>query len=92
MDELIKELVEDIKKQKKVVEKISEKNNKGTKIVAKVNKNGCVEILGISGSEVALLSTICLILQQMEKHCDDSAENMAMMIAKAFEMEKKKND
>ena len=86
MDELIKELVEDFKKQ----EKKDEKDNKGTKIVAKVNKNGCVKILGISGNQVSLLSTICLILREMEKYSDDSAEDMAMMIAKALEMEKKK--
>lgn len=92
MDNLIKELVEDFKKQKDKVEKRDEKLNKANKIVAKVNKEGCVEVLGVSGSQSSLLSTICLILQEMEKHSEDSAEAMAMIILTAIEMRKKMND
>ena len=92
MDELIKELVEDLKKQEKKVEKISEKTNKSAKIVFKANEKGDVEVVGISGSQTALLSAICVILDQMEKSCDDSAEHMATIILTTLEMEKKKND
>lgn len=91
MDNLIKELVEDFKKEKKV-EEAGEKINKENKIVAKVNKNGDVEILGVSGNQSALLSTICMILREIEKHSDDSAEHMAMIILSALEMEKEMRD
>lgn len=92
MDNLIKELVEDFKKQEKKVEKISEKVNNKNKIVVKVNEKGCVEVLGVSGSQSALLSSICLILQEMEKYSDNTAEHMAMIILTALEMEKKINE
>lgn len=92
MDNLIKELVEDFKKQKDKVEKKSKEINNANKIVAKVNEKGCVEVLGVSGSQSALLSTICLILQEMEKHSDYSAKQMAMIILTALEMEKKIDD
>ena len=92
MDNLIKELVEDFKKQEDKVKKHCEKLNKANKIVCKVNENGGVEILGVSGSQSALLSTICLILREMEKHSDDSAEHMAMIILTALEMEKEINE
>ena len=88
MDNLIKELVEDFKKQEKKVEEATEKIDKEAKIVAKVNKNGDVEILGVSGSKTALLSTICVILSNMEEHDEDSAEHMAKIILTALEMEK----
>ena len=88
MDDLIKELIEDFKKQEKKVEEATEKIDKEAKIVAKVNKNGDVEILGVSGSKTALLSTICVILSNMEKHSDDSAEDMAKIILTVLEMEK----
>lgn len=91
MDKLIKELVEDFKKEKKV-EEATEKINKENKIVAKVNKNGGVEILGVSGNQSALLSTICLILRNIEEHSEDSAEHMAMIILAALEMEKEMHD
>lgn len=92
MDNLIKELVEDFKKQEKKVDKKVEKMNKASKIVANVDENGCVEVLGVSGNQSALLSTICLILQEMAKHSDDSAEHMAMIVLAALEMRKKMND
>ena len=92
MDNLIKELVEDFKKQEDKVEKHCEKLNKANKIVAKVDENGAVEILGVSGGQSALLSTICIILREMEKHSDDSAEHMAMIILTALEMEKEMHD
>ena len=66
--------------------------NKASKIVANVDENGCVKVLGARGSQSALLSTICLILQEMAKHSDDSAEAMAMIILTAIEMRKKMND
>lgn len=88
MDDLIKEVVEDFKKQENKVEKATEKISKASKIVAKVNENGGVEVLGVSGSQSALLSTICIILRRMEKYSDDSAEHMAMIILTALEMEK----
>lgn len=92
MDNLIKELVEDFKKQEDKVEKHCEKLNKANKIVAKVDENGAVEILGVSGGQSALLSTICIILREMEKHSDDSAEHMAMIILTALEMGKEMHD
>lgn len=92
MDNLIKELVEDFKKEKKKVEEPTEKINKEAKIVAKVNKNGGVEIFGISGNQSSLLSTICIILREMEKHSDDSAEHMAMIILTALEMDIELNE
>ncbi len=92
MDNLIKELVEDFKKEKKKIEKESEKRNKESKIVAKVNENGDVEVLEVNGSLSALLSTLCLILSEMEKYSDDSAENMVKVILTALEMEKKMHD
>ncbi len=92
MDNLIKELVEDFKKEKKKIEKESEKRNKESKIVAKVNENGDVEVLEVNGSLSALLSTFCLILSEMEKYSDDSAENMVKVILTALEMEKKMHD
>lgn len=88
MDNLIKQLVEDFKKQENKIEEATEKINKANKIVAKVNKNGGVEILGVSDNQSALLYTICIILREMEKHSDDSAEHMAMIILTALEMEK----
>lgn len=92
MDEMAKELVYEFKKQKKEVEKISEKTNKSTKIVFKANEKGYVEVVEINGSQTALLSAVCIILQEMEKFSDDSAEHMAMIILTALEMEKKKNE
>lgn len=92
MDNLIKEIVEDFKKEEKKLDKKVEKMNKGSKIVANVNENGCVEALVISGSQSALISTICLILQEMAKQSDDSAEHMAMIILGALEMRKEMND
>ena len=92
MDNLIKKLVEDFKKERKKNEHESEKTNKEAKIVAKVNEEGNVEVLGVSGNQSALLSTICIILREMEKHSEDSAEHMAMIILTALEMEKELND
>lgn len=92
MDNLIKELVEEFKKEQSKFKNKSEKINKANKIVAKVNKNGDVEVLGVSGNKSALLSTICLILRNMEEHSEDSAEHMAMIILTALEMEKEMHD
>lgn len=96
MDNLIKELVEDIKKEEKKLDKKVEKTSKANKIVANVDENGCVEVLGVSGNQLALLFTICLILQEMARHSDDSAEYMAKIILTALEMrkemEKENND
>ena len=93
MDNLIKELVEDFKKEKKKVEKEEEKTNNANKIVAKVNENGDVETLIVSGSKSALLSTICVILKEMAKNDNnDSAERMAKVILIALEMERELND
>ena len=91
MDDLIKKLVEELKEEKKI-EEATEEIDKANKIVAKVNKNGNVEVLGVSGNPSALLSTICLILREMEKHSDNTAENMAMIILTTLEMEKEMND
>ena len=92
MDNLIKELVEDFKKKKKKIEKEDKKRNKATKIVAKANENGDVEVLGVDGSESALLSTICLILTEMSKYSENSAEHMAMIILTALKMKEEIND
>lgn len=92
MDNLIKELVEEFKKEKKKIENENKKINKANKIVAKVNEEGCVEVLEISGNQEAILSTICVILQNMEEYGGDSATNMAMLILAALEMRKEIND
>ena len=89
MDDLIKELVEDFKKERKKIARENKKINKSSKIVAKVNEEGCVEVLEIRGSRDAILSTICIILQNMEEYGGDSATNMATIILTALEMEKK---
>lgn len=92
MDNLIKELIEDFKKQENKVEKEEEKISKASKIVAKVNEEGIVEVLGVNGSKSALLSTICLILHNIADHSDDSAKDMAKIILIALEMEKEMHD
>ena len=92
MDNLIKELVKEFTQEKKKIEKEEKKVTKANKIVAKVNENGDVEILGVSGNKSALLSTICLILREMEKHDKDTAECMAMIILTALKMEKEINE
>lgn len=92
MDNLIKELVKEFTQEKKKVEKEEKKVNKANKIVAKVNENGEVEILGVSGVKSALLATICIILKEMAKDDNDTAENMAMVILTALKMEKEINE
>ena len=92
MDNLIKELIENFKKETDKIERKTEKISKASKIVAEVNENGIVEVLGINGSKSALLSTICLILRNMEEHSNDSAEDMAKIILMALEMEKEMHD
>lgn len=92
MNDLIKELTEEFKKEKKKIEKKNKEINKENKIVAKVNKEGCVEVLEIRGNQEAILSTICVILQNMEEYCGDSAINMATIIRTALEMRKEMND
>lgn len=96
MANLIKELVEDFKKAEKKLDKKVEKMNKASKIAANVDENGCVEVLAVSGSQPVLLSIICLILQEMARHSDDSAEHMAMIVLSALkvrkEMRKENND
>lgn len=92
MDNLIKELVEEFKKQEKKIEKESEKRNEENKIAVKVNKKGDVEVMAVYGSESALLSTICLILKEMSKYSENSAEHMAMIILTTLEMEKKMHE
>lgn len=92
MDNLIKELVEEFKKEQNNFKKKTEKLNKETKIVAKVNKRGNVEALEIVGNRTAVLSTICGILRIMAEHSDDSAERLATIILTALEMEKEINE
>ena len=92
MDNLIKELVSELKKDEQKYEDESKKINKENKIVAKVNKNGCVEVLGVSGRQSSLLASICLILKEMGKHSDDTALDMAKIILLTLEMEKEIND
>lgn len=91
MDDLIKKLVEEFKEEKKI-EKATEEIDKANKIVAKVNKNGNVEVLGVSGRQTSLLATICLLLKEIEKYSDDSAEDMAMTILTALKMGKEIHD
>lgn len=92
MDNLIKELVEEFKKQEKKIGHESEKRNKENKIAVKVNKKGDVEVMAVYGSESALLSTICLIFKEMSKYSENSAEHMAMIVLSALKTEKEKND
>ena len=92
MDNLIKELVEEFKKEQNNLKKKTEKINKETKIVAKVNKRGNVEVLEIVGQQTAVLSAICGILKIMAEHSDDDAERLATIILTALEMEKELND
>ena len=81
--------MDNLKKQKKA-EKDSEKINKASKIVAKFNENGEAEVLTVTGTEASLLSTICIILQEMEKYGGDSAVDMAKCILHALEKRSKK--
>ena len=92
MSDLIKELIEEFKKEKKKIEHETKKINKANKIVAKVNEEGCVEALEIRGNREAILSTICVILQRMEEYGDDSATNMAMTILTALEIRKEMDE
>lgn len=92
MDNLIKELVEEFKKEQSKFKKVSEKVSSANKIVAKVNENGDVEVLEIVGQQTAVLSTICAILKAMAKYSDDSAEHLAMVILTALKMEKELNE
>lgn len=92
MDNLIKELVEEFKKEKKKIEKEEKKVSKANKILVKVNENGDVETFGVSGTKSSLLSTICIILKEMAKDDNDTAENMAMVILTALKIEKELND
>ena len=91
MDDLIKELVEDFKKEKKV-EEATEKTNKEIKIVFKSDEKGDVEVLELSGQESSLLAGICAILETMEKQSSNSAEHMATLILSALEMGKEMHD
>lgn len=81
-----------LKNKKRKIEKESEKTNKASKIVAEVNENGGIEVLGVDGTQSALLSTICIILKEMARHSEDSAERMAKVILIALEMEKEIHD
>lgn len=92
MDNLIKEVVEDFKKQRKKIEKECKKCNKETKIVFKSDEKGNVEVFAVSGQEQALLSAMCVILKEIEKYTDDSVEHMAKIILTTLEMEKEKNE
>ena len=92
MDNLIKELVEEFKKEKKKIEKEEKKVSKANKILVKVNENGDVETFRVSGTKSSLLSTICIILKEMAKDDNDTAENLAMVILTALKMEKELND
>lgn len=89
MDNLIKELVEEFKKERGNLKKKCEKINKEAKIVAKVDEKGNLGVLEIVGQQAAVLSVICGILKAMEKYGGDSAEHMAAIILTALEMGKK---
>lgn len=92
MDDLIKELVDDFKKEKKKYEKKSKKINKECKIVCEANEDGSVGILHIKGNTVALLSMICTILVNMEKYGNNTATTLALIILSTLESEQEKND
>lgn len=92
MNDIIKELTEEFKKEKKKIARENKEINKENKIVAKVNEEGCVEVLEIRGNTEAILSTICVILQNIEEYGGDSAIKMAKIILTALEMRKEMND
>ena len=82
MDDLIKELVEDFKKEK---DRKYSKDNHEVTIVAKVNKKGDVEVLGVSGKEASILSVLCLIFEKTAKQSQFSAKELAKMCYKSLE-------
>lgn len=92
MDNLIKELVEEFKKERGNLKKKTEKLNKEAKIVAKVDEKGNLGVLEIVGNQTAVLGAICGILKAMEKCGGNSAERMATIILTALEMEKEINE
>ena len=83
--------MDNLKKQKKA-EKDSEKINKASKIVAKFNENGEAEVLTVTGTEASLLSTICIILQEIERCGGCSAVNMTKHILTVLEKVKEKEE
>ena len=92
MDDLIKKLVEEFIKENKNVDNEKKEIDKACKIVAKANEEGGIDKLEIKGNEVALLSMICTILENMEEYGNDTATNMAMIILSTLEMEKEMHD
>lgn len=66
--------------------------SKECKIVCESNEEGTVGTLDIKGNTVALLSMICTILVNMEKHGNNTATNMALIILSTLESEQEKND
>lgn len=92
MDNLLKELVDEFKKEEKKYEKKGKEINKACKIAAESNEDGSVGSVEIKGNQQAILSMICIILKNMEEYGEDSATNMATIILTALEMRKEMND
>lgn len=83
MDKLIDELVKCFEKEK---DKKYSKGNHEVKIVAKADKNGDMEVLGISGNENSILAVLCVIFKEIAKHSKLSAKELAMMCSMTLEI------
>ena len=92
MDNLLKELVDEFKKEEKKYEKKGKEINKACKIVAESNEDGSVGSGEIKGNQQAILSMIRIILKNMEEYGEDSATNMAAIILTTLEIRKEMND
>ena len=89
MDKLIDELVECFTKEK---DKKYPKGNHEVKIVAKANKNGDMEVLGVSGNETSILAVLCLIFQEISAHSKLSAKELATMCQMTLEIKEGLDD
>lgn len=87
MDKLINELVEEFTKEK---DKEYPKGNHEVKIVAKANKKGNIQVLGVSGNETSILAVLCIIFQELEKQSTLSSEELAMMCSMSLKINKER--
>lgn len=97
MDNLIIKPTSEFIEENKNADNEEKEISKACKIVCEANEEGTVGTLEIKGNTVTLLSMICTILVNMEKHGmekhgNNTAKNMAMIILSTLEMEQEKND
>ena len=89
MDDLMEELVKGFKKEK---DKKYSKGNHGVKIVAKADKNGDMEVLGVSGNESSILAVLCVIFEEIAKNSNLSAKELATMCSMALAIQEGLDD